>query len=266
MESTKRSLCGTRLDNVYSFTSHLASLPTTCFEDVVLVPLATWIYLLLLLLLFVSPSVLKSSKSTSSAVRSPIFRYRFGTRSSDAQGGVRPNGRLLKSSKEEEGVGGAPTTTTRSDEELASAFEADKSWTRSWPRTASSLSVLYSVLILCSLLMNVLELVRLYLSNRGGGLLPFTLLGILLVLLTSHLRLSAESKWRVAFVNLTFWALSLTFTAVKLATLSHLSDIEPRKGSKYMDSDQIIDVAVILGLYTLFFVAESFRSFSLIRK
>ncbi|PWN95010.1 hypothetical protein FA09DRAFT_323122 [Tilletiopsis washingtonensis] len=131
-----------------------------------------------------------------------------------------------------------------------------------FPRLATALAVLHTLLVIAALLMNVLEIVRLYLAHRGAGLLPFTLGGIVLVLLLMHVRTHLRVRSVTAFVVLAFWLLSAAFTAVKIAKLAKLENVEPRIGGyedEYHTADQIIDTAVYLGLYAIFLVIELVR-------
>ncbi|CEH15762.1 hypothetical protein CBOM_04981 [Ceraceosorus bombacis] len=205
-----RALCGLRLDNDQSFSSSTDGLPHTCLLDVVVVPLATWILLLLLILLWLPATIASLRQGKSSDKKLPLQRYRFAS------------ARLLK---------------------LVGA-------------------VLHTLLIIAALLMNILEIVRLYLAHRGAGLLPFTLAGIVLVLIVIHVRVTPHIRLLTSSITLFFWILSVVFTSVKLATLSKLQGPEPRIGGyedEYHDADQLIDVGVIVGLYAIFVIVEALR-------
>lgn len=70
LQPTHKSLCGTRLDNAISI-HHLLpgyDLPTSCFNDVVLVPLASWLFYLFLIGAGVVVAVFASRSSTGSGV------------------------------------------------------------------------------------------------------------------------------------------------------------------------------------------------------
>lgn len=60
-----------------AFSSSSYGLPHTCLLDVVVVPLATWIFLALLVLLWL-PAVFTSHRSDKSA-NLPLQRYRFAS-------------------------------------------------------------------------------------------------------------------------------------------------------------------------------------------
>lgn len=114
---------------------------------------------------------------------------------------------------------------------------------------------------------DILEIVRLYLADRGAGLLPFTLASLVFVLVLLHLPLPITSAVRPALslCILVFFVLSLIFTSVELATLNMLQPIEPRSLTEYLDSDQVLDVAVIVALYALEVLVEAHRFLLVLR-
>lgn len=228
--------------------------PPTCFEDIILVPIATWVFLLTLIAIYVPfyiSSFYKRRTATYPIKLKTLQRYR------------------------------RPATTNEREYGFMSAAR--------WPKTVRFLNVLYLVLVICSLLMSklsaflrrsssllararadpfsfsprhstdVLELVRLYLADREAGLLPFTLGGILLSLLLLHLPAAPSMRPLASGLLLLFWSLSLGLTATKLATIKRLEGPEPRIGTKYPASDQVIDLAVIVGLYGFFVICEGVR-------
>jgi hypothetical protein len=93
-----------------------------------------------------------------------------------------------------------------------------------------------------------LEIARLYLADRGAGLLPFSLASLVIVLILMHIPLPVQVKPATGSVILVFWFFSVIFTAVQLSTLSSLSKVEPRLLTEYLNSDQIIDVSVFEAL------------------
>ncbi|SNX82203.1 uncharacterized protein MEPE_00909 [Melanopsichium pennsylvanicum] len=208
-----RPLCGLRYDNRYSFASDkFQGITTTCFNDVVLEPLATW-FLLLVSLPLLALAVRRRRSSSDVTLR--LIHYRATAYRNES----RFSGRLSK-----------------------------------W-RTAAR--VLYMLLVAAALLMNILQIVRLALANRGVGLLPFNLAGILIVLVLMHLRTSTTRA--VSLTILAFWSMLLTFTSVALAGLSKLNGAEDRKGTEYLLSDEMIDVGVQIGLYAVFWLVEAIR-------
>lgn len=118
---TNRNLCGVRLDNSLPFAqpaSAYGSLPPSCFNDVVLVPLASWIFYVALAVWLV---LLVSLRSSS------------GRRSSHEGGDVR---RSLQR------YGGK---VERSDGSIGR---------RRWSKTRATGTVVYTLLIIASLLMS----------------------------------------------------------------------------------------------------------------
>lgn len=112
-------------------------------------------------------------------------------------------------------------------------------------------------------IVDILEVVRLYLADRGAGLLPFTLASLVIVLILMHVPLPGKMLLPTSALILSFWTLSLVFTSVQLSTLAHLANIEPRAKTEYLNSDQQIDVGVIVGLYAIEFLVEGHRLFKL---
>lgn len=109
-------------------------------------------------------------------------------------------------------------------------------------------TALYYLLILAQVLMQTLEIVRLELIHFGIALLPFVYVGLLLA---AYLHYSEGIGGRVRgwqAVNAVVWVGSVVMTAVKVVGLSN-QGVDARAGSKYPMSDQIIDVAVMAGVY-----------------
>lgn len=111
-----------------------------------------------------------------------------------------------------------------------------------------------------------MEIARLYLADRGAGLLPFTLASLVIVIVLIHVPMSVGRLRALSLTILTFLLFITVFTAVKLATLAQLRNVEPRLQTEYLNSDQIIDVSVIVGLYALEIVVESVRFFGLAKR
>ncbi|TVY53107.1 hypothetical protein LSUE1_G010173, partial [Lachnellula suecica] len=99
---------------------------------------------------------------------------------------------------------------------------------------------IYYVLIICNILMQTLEIVRLELIHFGIGLLPFTYVGLLLGAL---LHFSEGVRGRVrgwVALNAVLWLGGMAVCVVKVVGLVK-EGINGRKGSKYPVSDQVID-------------------------
>lgn len=168
--------------------SSFSSIPTSCFVDVILVPLPVWIALVALAALLLVPSRLITGLFAAEPARRqrPAALYRI--------------------------VAG-----------------------------------IYYVLIICNVLMHTLEIVRLSLIHFGIGLLPFAYVGLLA---GAGLHWSKGAGGRVPawlLVNMVVWLGGMAMAIVKVVGLDGEPDL--RKGSKYPMSDQILDVAVIAGVY-----------------
>lgn len=116
--------------------------------------------------------------------------------------------------------------------------------------------VLYTLIILAALLMNIIELVRLALADRGIGLLPFTLVGLLLALALSFGVRGSMLRFSAHVMLIAYWVLMVVVSAIKTGTLVKLEGTEDRKGTKYPSLDQITDIAVLLVLYVILFLLE----------
>lgn len=103
--------------------------------------------------------------------------------------------------------------------------------------------------------MQTLEIVRLELLHFGISLLPFVYVGLLMGMLLHY---TQGFKGRVRgwqAVNAVVWVGGIVMTVVKVVGLSN-EGIEGRKGSKYPVSDQVIDVAVMAGVYAFIAILE----------
>ena len=103
--------------------------------------------------------------------------------------------------------------------------------------------------------MQTLEIVRLALVNFGIGLLPFAYVGLIIgaLLHWSEGVKGRLRRWQA--VNGVVWVGGVVMSVVKVAGLSN-EGIDGRKGSKYPVSDQVIDVAVMAGVYTVIGLLE----------
>lgn len=216
-----------------------------------LVPLASWIFLLALMgYIAYAASTSRTRRDSAESWHKLIYRKR----TSDTA--------LLQTAGAEE---------TSSEQKVTTSAM----YTTKWPKTSTFFAILYSLLVLATLLMSecakigqsggreqqvavlthalqcgpdILEIVRLYLADRDAGLLPFSLASLLIILILMHIPLPRRLRPATGAVIVVFWLFSLVFTAVQLATLVHLQNIEPRAQTEYLNSDQIIDVSVIVAL------------------
>lgn len=116
-------------------------------------------------------------------------------------------------------------------------------------------SAVYYVLIICNVLMQTLEIVRLELIHYGCGLLPFVYVGLIAAGLL-HWTEGAHGRirgWQA--VNAVVWIGGIVMTSVQVVGLSN-EGIDGRKPSKYPVSDQVIDVAVMAGVYAVIAILE----------
>ena len=150
------------------------------------------------------------------------------------------------------------------DKEAADTEDAGRSliW-RPWRTHGTiykALLALYYLLILAQILMCVLEITRLSLAHLGIGLLPFAFVALLVA---AAVRLSVGLKgrilgWRVA--NLGLWIMLTVVHSVKIAEeAKELRGLggQQRKGSKYMVVDEVTDVGVMVGVYTVLGILEA---------
>ena len=117
-------------------------------------------------------------------------------------------------------------------------------------------SILYYLLLLAQFLMCVLEITRLSLAHLGIGLLPFTFVSLILAF-ALHFTRGFRGRvlgWKWANLSV-FVALAVT-NGVKIAE-EVKEGTEQRKGSKYPESDEIIDVAVMVGVYAALAILET---------
>jgi hypothetical protein len=188
-------------------------LPTTCFQDVVLVPGPTWLFLLSLV--FLIPLYARSIRTDKLSVFNSNYTIEDYDRLS--------------------------TTPIKRAGLVTRLFSA-----------------VYYILIVAMLAMVSLQIARLDIAQLGIGLLPFTLAGLLLAIVL-------HSSWEarvVRIVNLTYWIMLIAAMTVKLLTeLNEQRGSEVRvKGQgtqgKYPTSDEVIDVAVMMGCVGVLAILE----------
>ncbi|KAG4413006.1 hypothetical protein IFR04_013865 [Cadophora malorum] len=192
-------LCSNRREGFGPASSISSPIPTSCFVDIILIPLPIWLAIALLPLLFaLSLHHRKQNYNPSTAYLRAVPR-------------------------------------------------------RNWAFTLTS--AVYYVLIVANGLMLTLEIVRLELIHFGIGLLPFVYAGLIIAM---FLYWSEGVKGRIRgwqAVNAVVWIGGIVMSAVKVVGLSK-EGIDSRKGSKYPLSDQVIDVAVMAGVYAVVAILE----------
>ena len=215
------TLCKNRPEGFGPHSSLHPSIPTTCFLDTILTPSATWLYLFLLP--FLLPLYAKSLRSHNET-------------------------RIISSDKSIDEYDGTPILRSQWDPE---PVPKPGFFTR-------TLSVLYYLLVVAMLGMMALEIARLSFADLGIGLLPFTFGGILAALV---LRSSWQAR-AVRLLNAVYWILLAAVMTVKfIAELDENMGSERRvKGDgvvgMYPTSDEIIDVATIMGVAAMLSVLE----------
>ena len=187
---------------------------TSCFLDTILVPLCTWIYLVVLIGLVIKGTRFSSQISRQSS---------------------KPHSSHLENSDK-----------TNEDVEINELAAGDE--TRRFAKTHEALSILYYLLILAQILMCVLEIVRLSLAHLGVGLLPFTFVALITA---AALRFTKGLRGKVngsKYLNLALWIMLAVTNGVKVAEETK-EGTGARKGSKYPVADEITDVSVMIGVY-----------------
>jgi len=97
--------------------------------------------------------------------------------------------------------------------------------------------------------MNVLQIVRLVRDQQGVGLLPVTLVGLVLTLVIFREPIRP-------YMLLPYWLLWTIFEALDVARLHKLDQLHPAKGSMYPSSDRLLDNIIMLALYAIFALFE----------
>lgn len=107
--------------------------------------------------------------------------------------------------------------------------------------------------------MQTVEVVRLALLNYGVGLLPFTYVALIIGLIL-HATNSVGGRiegWMWKGANTFVWVGLFIMNVVKLAALVKMQNHGiDRTGTKYPMSDQVTDVAVMVGIYPALAILE----------
>jgi len=141
---------------------------------------------------------------------------------------------------------------------LLVVFGAFVLWRRSDDRSRTIIPrwihILYMILVFAAIAMTILELARDSADHLGVGLIPMVLVGLILVFSGLRYELKGYSK-SLSALFFAYWLLNIVFQSIKVARLEKLAQLDPSK-TKYPSSDQLLDNAVILGLYVVFFFIE----------
>lgn len=112
--------------------------------------------------------------------------------------------------------------------------------------------------------MQTVEIVRLSLIYYGIALLPFSYVGLIIGIIlhaTNGVRGRIEG-WMWKGANTILWIGLLTVGVVKTSGLVKMENNGIyRTGSKYPMSDQVIDVAIMAGLYLVIAILEIWLGF-----
>jgi len=226
---------------------------TTTFEDIVLVPLPCWLFLLFLIQLFAANRmnpVLANSSYTMDPEENELPKIRIIPANVPIQSSnLQPRKMVVLLSR--------------------------------------STGYLLLLITLCILLLSIDEMVHLGISGWGVGLLPFVPVtaviastlyfarnslnalypydfkpGGLYGLCYYNKRLAGSFKSKITLRVLPFWTGMVVMEAIKLHTLLLLEASFPRKDSKYPASHQIVDVALLTSCMALVLLLTLVESLS----
>ena len=142
------------------------------------------------------------------------------------------------------------TSKTTQDAELETGGQ-----TRQHARLHLILAILYYLLLLAQFLMCILEIVRLSLAHLGVGLLPFTFVTLITAAVVRFTKGLGGRLFGWKYANLSVWIALAVTNAVKVAQETKEGS-GARKGSKYPVADEITDVSVMIGVYTVLAILE----------
>lgn len=138
-----------------------------------------------------------------------------------------------------------------------------------------------ALIIVLTILVSILELVRLGISHQYLGALYFTPIGLFFALIghygfvrhadgepfiitTSGRITRSAQKWQPTMFDsiraplFVYWVLEFIFQAIKVGALANLQHSDQIDDPKYKRSDQITDLAVIMGLLLVLIFLEFF--------
>ena len=190
---------------------------TSCFLDTILVPLCTWLYLLALFAFLLLRPVLQTSQEKTQGLD-----HNYVERAPGSNGATR--------------------------------HSRGKPW-KGHSKTYTAALIIYYLLIIAQILMCTLEIVRLSLARLGIGLLPFTFASLIVAgVVRATVGLQGKvGTWR--WLNFALWIVLAATNSVKIAQ-EVKEGSHAREGSKYPVVDQLTDVAVMVGVYTVLAVME----------
>ena len=127
--------------------------------------------------------------------------------------------------------------------------------TRRFPKFHRACTILYFLFILAATGMCVLEITRLDLANLGIGLLPFTFVTLITAAAVRYTKGLGSRSFGWRLTNLGAWIALAVTNGVKVAEEAK-EGTGARKGSGYPMSDQLTDVSVMVGVYTILVLLE----------
>ncbi|RSH94524.1 hypothetical protein EHS25_004327 [Saitozyma podzolica] len=200
------TLCSSRPDGGLGpyYTNGTTHVLTTCFDDVILEPLGSWVFLLFTGVLFL---VMLRRRTAD-----PNYLERQDIEMIPSESGLRPK----------------PTLGSRTRTILC--------WGGKWPKTRLALLIIDDFLLVAILAMQILEVARLAVDGQGVGLLPFTFIPPIIILVSTHIPTPA-------------WIKLASYGKVKkLIGEAVYNGVD----SKYPYSDRLIDNIVLVCLYWSF--------------
>ena len=130
-----------------------------------------------------------------------------------------------------------------------------KAPTRRFPKLHKAFTTLYFLFLLAQIGMCVLEIVRLELADLGIGLLPFTFITLITAAAVRYTKGLGSRSFGWRLTNLGVWIALAVTNGVKVAEEAK-EGIGARKGSKYPVADELTDVSVMIGVYTILAILE----------
>lgn len=127
--------------------------------------------------------------------------------------------------------------------------------TRRFPKLHKAFTTLYYLLILATTGMCVLEIARLDIANLGIGLLPFTFVTLITAAAVRYTKGLGSRSYGWRLINLGVWIALAVTNGVKVAEEAK-EGTGARKGSQYPVADELTDVSVMVGLYTILAMLE----------
>jgi hypothetical protein len=117
--------------------------------------------------------------------------------------------------------------------------------------------ILYYGFIVANIIMQTIEIARLELLWFGIGLQPFTYVGLILGAIlhgtAMGMKIQGVHGWMV--INMIIWIGGMAMCTIQAIGLGK-EGMEARKGSKYPLGDQVLDVAVMAGVYVVIATLE----------